>query len=103
MSTARGLFLLLLVCALLIVPAGGLLAQDTPDDPEGDLSAEVVAEEAAEADEAEAAEVVAEEAVEETDSIPQGMSLLMFLLGLAAITVVGLAGARNTMTAKKTE
>lgn len=108
MRTVHRFMILLVIFALLVVPMAAALAQEgegatpeaptatTEDSSETDSAAAeepgATEGEAVEGEETEAAE--GEEA-EEENAIPQGISLLIFLLGLLAVSIVGLGAIRN--------
>lgn len=94
----------LLLCALLLVSVGAVLAQDEETSAEHDPAAaeqhaegETAAEGEAHDEESEstAAAVEAETHSAEAENLPQGMSWLVFLIGLGGILLVGLVAARG--------
>jgi hypothetical protein len=89
----------LLLCALLVLSAGAALAQDgeaTPDPAAAEEHSETTAEGETHDGEEAAATAAAEEAHgDETENLPQGMSWLVFLIGLGGILLVGLMAARG--------
>jgi hypothetical protein len=93
----------LLLCALLLVSVGAVLAQDEETSAEHDPAAEQHTEDEAAAEgeahdeegESTAAAVEADAHSAEAENLPQGMSWLVFLIGLGGILLVGLVAARG--------
>lgn len=92
----------LLLCALLLVSVGAVLAQDEETSAEHDPAAaeqhtegETAAEGEAHDEEGDASAAEAEAHSAEAENLPQGMSWLVFLIGLGGILLVGLVAARG--------
>ncbi|HRL13348.1 MAG TPA: hypothetical protein PKX07_15805 [Aggregatilineales bacterium] len=92
----------LLLCALLLVSVGAVLAQDEETSAEHDPAAaeqhtegEAAAEGEAHDEEGGASAAEAEAHSAEAENLPQGMSWLVFLIGLGGILLVGLVAARG--------
>lgn len=107
MRTVRRAALLWMIFVLALMPLAVAAQDSTPaateEAPTEEVEIEATAaatEETAEVEEESAATVEGEEAAEEeahgeeANSIPQGISLLMFLLGILAVAIVGLVSIR---------
>lgn len=116
MRTVHRFMILLVIFALLVVPMAAAMAQEgegaTPEAPTTttEESTETESAEGEEVESTEGEEAEGEEAestegettegeeAEEENSIPQGISLLIFLLGLVGVGIVGLVALRSGAT-----
>ncbi len=99
MRTIHRFLILLVILALLIVPLGSAFAQagegastEAPAATEESTSSEATESQPVESAEGEEASI---EEGEAENAIPQGISLLIFLLGLLGIGIVGLVSIRS--------